>query len=234
MKKIAVILSGCGYLDGSEIREAVAVLWALSRHKEVEVQCFAPDMEQADHVDHLSGQPIKERRNVLIESARIARGKLRPLSQLVPEAYDALIMPGGYGAAKNLTTFATSGSTAGILPEVRNVIRSMFADSKPIGAACIAPAVVALALSDHDLDLTVGARSDSSDEIEKLGHRHFVVATDEIVVDRHNRIVTTPAYMYNDAPLDEVFEGIRKMVDEVISLIGHEVVRERIVEVEEA
>jgi len=217
MKKIAVILSGSGYLDGSEIREAVGVLWALSPHK-AEVQCFAPDIKQHDVVDHIKKSPISEERNVLTESARIARGKVLPLSEFRAEDFDALIMPGGFGAAKNLSSFAFEGSGGKVLSEMEQALQSMMKAHKPIGAACIAPAVVALAMKGHPLELSVGASGDESREIEKLGHKHFVTKADQIHKDRIHNVITTPAYMYDDAPLHEVFAGIKKMVDEVVAL----------------
>jgi enhancing lycopene biosynthesis protein 2 len=217
MKKIAVILSGSGYLDGSEIREAVGVLWALSPHK-VEVQCFAPDIVQHHVIDHIKGSVVQEERNVLTESARIARGKIKPLSELHVSDFDALIMPGGFGAAKNLSSFAFKGSGGEVLPEVARIIQEMLEAHKPIGAACIAPAVVALAMKGKPLELSVGASGEESREIEKLGHKHFVTKADQIHRDRIHNVFTTPAYMYDDAPLHEVFAGIKKMVDEVVAV----------------
>ncbi len=215
MKKVAVILSGSGYLDGSEIREAVGVLWALSAQN-AEVECFAPDIEQSDVVHHATGEPVSERRNVLVESARIARGKVRPLCELNAEEFDALVMPGGYGAAKNLSTFAFEGSTGTVLPELRVAINNIVASGKPLGAACIAPAVVALAMKGTPLELSVGAYGNEAAEIEKLGHKHIVTKPNEIHIDRAHHIVTTPAYMYDDARLADVFEGIGRMVEAVL------------------
>ena len=216
MKKIAVILAGSGHLDGSEIQEAVGVLWALSSH-DVEVECFAPDVNQFDVVDHLTGRTVGERRNVLTESARIARGKISPLAKLNSDYFDAVIIPGGFGAAKNLCTFAYEGSNGSVNPNVTSVLTALHASGKPIGAACIAPAILALNFRNTALELTVGATSDASAEIQKLGHKHVVTKPNEIHIDTTNRIVTTPAYMYGDAPLHEIFEGIRKMVKEVVS-----------------
>ena len=216
MGKVAVVLAGSGYLDGSEIREAVGVLWALSVEK-AEVECFAPATDQADVLDHLTGNSLSEQRNVLVESARIARGKVRPLGELRPEEFDALLMPGGFGAAKNLCTFAREGAKATLLPDMARVVREFAANGKPIGAACIAPVVIALAMKGTPLELSVGAECDASREIVKLGHRHFVTKPDEIHIDHAHNMVTTPAYMYEHAPLSDIFEGIRKMVVEVIS-----------------
>jgi enhancing lycopene biosynthesis protein 2 len=215
--KIAVILSGSGYLDGSEIREAVAVLWALSRAG-AEAEFFAPDAQQRDVVDHLTGEPVHERRDILVESARIARGKVRPLTELDPKQYDAIVMPGGYGAAKNLSTFASEGSGGDANRTMANILQQFYDQGKPIGAACIAPAVVALSFPGKGLQLTVGAPSGAAQEIEKLGHTHVVTRPNEIHLDRAHRVVTTPAYMYDDASLADVFDGIKQMVDEVLVL----------------
>jgi enhancing lycopene biosynthesis protein 2 len=219
MKQVAVILCGSGYLDGSEIREAVGVLWALSRH-DVHVQCFALDEPQREVVNHLTGESVAgESRNQLEESARIARGDVKPLSTLAVSEYDALLMPGGFGAAKNLCTFALEGSRGSVNKQVAQVLREMKQAGKPIGAACIAPAALALCFAGNPLELTVGATSDASREIEKLGHHHVACAPNEMHVDAENRIVTTPAYMYDDAPLHQIFDGIQSMVDRVMEMI---------------
>jgi enhancing lycopene biosynthesis protein 2 len=217
MKKIAVILCGSGFRDGSEIRESVAVLWALSRHQ-VEVQCFAPDAPQADVINCLTMKPMNETRNQLIESARIARGKVLALDKLDPAKFDALILPGGFGAAKNLCSYAADGAQGSVRPELKNVIIKMFEAKKPIGAVCIAPAIVGIALKGTPIELTLGATCEDSQEMESLGHKHFVKKTAECHIDKRNKIVTTPAYMNGDSPLHEVFAGIQKLVDEVIAL----------------
>lgn len=218
MKKIAVVLCGSGYKDGSEIREAVGVLWALSQHP-VEVRLYAPDAPQADVVNCLTGKPAAgETRNQLVEAARIARGKVEPLSKLRAQDIDALVMPGGFGAAKNLCSFATQGSQGKVIPELQSVISETHAAGKPVGAVCIAPAIVALALKGKGLELTVGQPCEASAELEKLGHRHVSRRANECHVDARHRIVTTPAYMEDSAPLHEIFEGIHKAVAEVVRL----------------
>jgi len=215
-RTVAVVLSGCGYLDGAEIREAVGTLWALSKH-DVNIACFAPDALQPSVIDHLTRKSVQESRNMLHEAARIARGKISPLSELPRLDYQALVMPGGFGAAKNLCTFATDGANGQVIyDELQNDIAGMHKDGKPIGAICIAPAVVGLALKGTQLEMTVGEESDSSAGIEAMGHRHFVCAANEIHIDESNNIITTPAYMYDDAPLAEIFVGIGALVDEVI------------------
>jgi len=215
-KKVAVILCGSGFKDGSEIHESVATLWALSQHP-VSVQCFAPDADQADVVNCLTTQVMPgEKRNMLIEAARIARGAVLPLSSLNPDELSAIILPGGFGAAKNLCSFAFDGARASVRPELKNVLEKMHHARKPIGAICIAPVVVALSLPGQKIELTFGKKSEASDEIEKLGHRHVECRLDDCHVDRMHRVVTSPAYMYSDATLGGLFTGIQKLVAEVV------------------
>lgn len=220
--KIAVVFSGSGYLDGAEINEVVATLWALSFHQEngVEIQCFAPDADQHHVINHLTGQEKPgENRNMLEEAARIARGKVKPLRELTSTEFDALIMPGGFGAAKNLCTFAFKGSEGSVNDELKNILIEFRRQEKPIGAACIAPAILALTFKGESLELTVGEPSGASAEIEKLGHAHKALPVTEAHIDQENLIVTTPAYMYDDAPLHGVFTGVKKMVDLVVALV---------------
>lgn len=219
MKKIAVILCGSGFRDGSEIRESVAVLWALSASG-VQADCFAPDAQQKDVVNCLTNKTAEgESRNLLVEAARIARGKIAPLSQLFPSQYHAVIIPGGFGVAKNLCTFALQGSQGTIRSDVKDILMQMHDQRKPIGAVCIAPAVVALAFKGKNFELTVGESGETASEIEKLGHKHVPAKANECHVDKINRIVSTPAYMYDSAPLHEVFTGIQKLVNEVVAMV---------------
>jgi enhancing lycopene biosynthesis protein 2 len=218
MKTVAVVLSGCGYLDGAEIRESVAVLWALARQK-VRVEIFAPDDLQAGVVDHLSGNPTGETRNMFVEAARIARGNIQPLSALPELNCQALIMPGGFGVAKNLCTFASEGANGKILyPELEHDIKGMHSDGRPIGAICISPALIGIALRGEGVEMTLGAEGGAADELRKLGHTHIVTKPPEIHVDKKHKIVTTPAYMYDDAPIDQVFTGIEKLVEAMIGM----------------
>jgi len=218
MKKVAVILCGSGYRDGSEIRESVAVLWALSR-EHAQVQCFAPDAPQADVVNCLTGELVaSENRNMLVESARIARGEVKPLSQLNVSEFDALIIPGGFGAAKNLCNFASKGSQGTVRSELEKIIHGFFEKKKPIGAICIAPAILALALRDKKLTLTVGESGETAQEIEKCGHHHKATKVTECQVDSKNMIVTTGAYMFGSAALHDIFTGIQNCVQGVLKL----------------
>ncbi len=216
-KKVAVILCGSGFKDGSEIRESVGVLWALSRH-DVDVDCFAFNAPQYDVVNCLTGETANEKRNQLVEAARIARGKIRPMDELNPNNYSAVVLPGGFGAAKNLCDFALKGAKGSAQPLIQEKLQAFKQSSKPIGAICIAPAVVALALKGKGFQMTVGATSEASAAIEKLGHHHVVTSANDCCVDTKNKIVTTPAYMYDEAPLCDIFEGIRKCIDEVIKM----------------
>jgi len=217
MKKIAVVLCGNGFKDGSEIRESVAVLWGLSKVG-ARVQCFAPDKPQADVVNCLTGKTVTgETRNMLVEAARIARGEILPLNQLNPSKYDAIVIPGGFGVAKNLCTFATEGSNGKVLPELKTILEKFHSDQKPIAAVCIAPAVVAMAFPGKQFEMTLGGPSEAAQEIEKLGHKHIATKASDCHVDRKNKIVTTAAYMC-DAPIHEIFEGIRILTEEIIKL----------------
>ncbi len=216
MKKVAVILCGSGFKDGSEIRESVGVLWALSALK-AQVEIFAPDAPQVDVVNCLTLQPVPgERRNMLIEAARIARGQIKDVKELRSADFSALVIPGGFGVAKNLCTFASQGSQGEVRPEIKALIKDFHKSGKAIGAICIAPALVALALKGEGLELTLGAAGEAAQEIEKLGHKHFVTKANECHVDKKHKIVTSPAYMHDSAPLDEIFDGIRKAMTAVL------------------
>ena len=218
-KKIGVVLSGCGVFDGAEIHEAVLTLLAIAEAG-AEAVCLAPDIPQWHVVNHATGQPAEgETRNVLVEAARIARGQIAALDKADVSALDAAVFPGGFGAAKNLCTFAIDGADASIDPAVESFIRAMNAAGKPLGFACIAPAVAARALGTQAPELTIGNDPAAAAGLEKLGARHVERPVTEALVDATNRIVSTPAYMC-DAPIDQVAAGIRAMVGEVIRMTG--------------
>lgn len=218
MVKVGVVLSGCGFLDGSEIHEAVLTLLALDRAG-AEVTCLAPDIEQASVVDHKLHAGGEGRRNVLVESARIARGKITDLAKAKVADFDAVVMPGGYGAAKNLSNFASAGAAARVDPEVARFLREAHRAKKPIGAWCIAPATLAAALRDEraHLKLTIGSDEGTAKALEQMGAKHVVCPVDDARVDEENRIVTTPAYMY-DARIGQVAAGIDKAVAKLLSM----------------
>jgi enhancing lycopene biosynthesis protein 2 len=215
-KKIGVVLSGCGVYDGSEIHEAVLTLLAIDRNG-AEALCMAPDMELAE-IDHLAGQPTGARRNVLVESARIARGKIRNIAGVKAEELDAIVFPGGFGAAKNLCDFALKGADASIQPDVARLLKEMAAAKKPIGAICIAPALIAAVLGkEYAPEVTIGNDAGTAAAINATGSRHLDCPVRELVIDSKNRIVSTPAYMLAGC-ISEAADGIEKAVKAVIEM----------------
>lgn len=219
-RTVGVLLSGCGFLDGSEIHESVFTLLCLDELG-VEAAFIAPRGPQRHVVDHAAHAPAAgESRDVLREAARIARGRIRDLATVKAADFDALILPGGFGAAKNLSDFALKGAEATPHPDVARLLREAHAAGKPIGAICIAPAVVALALgATAHPTLTIGNDRDTACALEQLGARHQDCPVDQCVVDRAQRIVTAPAYMYDARPKD-ICAGIRKLCAEVVALCG--------------
>ncbi len=216
MPRIGVLLSGCGVFDGSEIHEAVLTLLALDRAG-AEMVCMAPDADQFHVINHLTQQVTGETRNVLVESARIARGEIRNLKDVQAEDLDGLIIPGGFGAAKNLSDFAVKGPEASVHPEVQRILKAMADAGKPIGAICIAPATLTKALSERRPEVTIGTDTGTAAAIESMGGVHRICTVDHIHVDERNRLVTTPAYMLGPG-IKDVAEGIEKLVNKVIDL----------------
>jgi enhancing lycopene biosynthesis protein 2 len=216
MTRVAVVLAGCGYLDGAEIREAVLSLLYLDQNG-AKVQCFAPDIAQHHVIDHTAKAEAREPRNVLTESARIARSDIRPLSELNVDGFDALVLPGGYGVAKNLSDLAFKGDRATVYPDYARVIRAFFDAKKPIGAICIAPAVVAVALKNEGVTLTIGEDAGTAAVIVASGNVHKNSPTEEAVEDVAHRIVSCSAYMREDA-IARVAEGIEKTIKAVLAM----------------
>jgi len=218
MTRVGVVLSGCGHLDGSEVHETVLSLYFLDRAG-AQVRCFAPDVLQRDVVDHRAGKPASETRNVLHEAARIARGLIEPLSRAEAQDLDALFLPGGFGAAKNLSDFALRGADATPLEELARLVRAMHAAHKPIGAVCIAPAVIAACFRGTNVHptLTLGAKGGASDALGAMGARPQACAVEHCVIDETHRIVSAPAYMY-DARISDVAKGIEQAVAALMSL----------------
>lgn len=214
--RIGVILSGCGNRDGAEIHEATLTLWAIHKHG-AEYQCFAPDMLQHHVLNHISGEEMDERRNVLVEAARIARGRIRDIRQCNPDELDGLIFPGGLGAAKNLCTYAIDGPACSVNEDVARIVKAMHAAGKPIGALCIAPVILAKVLGRGEL--TAGHDPATAADLEAMGAKHTGTTHGEIVVDRTNRIVSTPCYML-DARVDQIAQGAENLVKAVLELIG--------------
>lgn len=217
MKKVAVILSGCGVFDGAEIHESVLVLLALDRAN-ARVICAAPDVPQHHVINHLTQQPVPgETRNVLVESARIARGNIIPLSQLKVAEVDAIIVPGGFGAAKNLCNFVLVGPSFEVNPEVARVVREAHQAGKPIGFACIAPALCARLFGAEQVEFTIGTDPGTAQALEASGAKHVPCKVFNVVVDKRNKVVTTPAYMLASR-ITEAEAGINKLVQAVLEM----------------
>lgn len=214
-KHVLVVLAGCGYLDGAEIGEAVSTLLALDLAG-ARVTIAAPDQPQRHVVNHRTGEETGETRNVLDEAARIVRGKIVPLSGVDPAAFDAVFLPGGFGAAKNLSDLALRGPEATVIPDLVRVLRAFRAANKPIGAVCISPAVVVAALREGEV--TIGDDVGTAGAIGQMGGSHVACGVSELHVDRAHKLVTAPAYMYGEARLSAVYAGISKAVSAVLEL----------------
>ena len=218
-KKIGVVLSGCGVYDGAEIHESVLTLLALDRAG-AEAVCMAPDIDQMHVINHLTGQEANEKRNVLVEAARIARGHIKNITEIKVEDIAGLIFPGGFGAAKNLCDFAVNGENCVVHPDVIRLVREFAHKKKPQATCCIAPAMYAKVFEGepNHPTLTIGNDKDVGEKIEKMGSKHKDCATDDFVYDEANKIVSTPAYMTGQS-ISEVAAGIEKTVNKLVSLL---------------
>lgn len=215
MRRVAVILSGCGFRDGAELTESISTLICLSELK-TEVECFAPNLDFLP-INHLNDSHDSVARNTLFEAARICRGRISDLNTLDEKKFDALVLPGGFGVAQHLSDFATKGARAKVLPALEARMRAFHKSSKPIGGICIAPALIALVLSQHRVTVTIGNDPETIKEIEKTGAQHVVCSVTDYISDRDNKVLTTPAYMY-DAKPHEVFTGVRAMLRELVEM----------------
>ena len=215
MKKFAVVLSGCGVYDGAEIHEATLSLLAIAKQG-CAYEIFAPDTNQHHVINHITGQEMDETRNVLVEAARIARGNIQDLKLFNPEVFDGLLFPGGFGAAKNLSSWAFEGADATVLPEVEDAVRGMFQLGKPVGALCISPVILAKVFG--KVSLTIGDDEGTIDALESLGASHVYTTHGEVVVDTDHNLVTTPCYML-DATIDQIDEGAYNVVDAMIKMM---------------
>lgn len=214
MTKVAVVISGCGSLDGAEIFETVFTLLALDKNN-ADVKIFAPSKNQHYVINHLTGEEMSEERNILVESARIARGKIQSLSKLYVKDFDALILPGGSGAAINLSDLVLKNEHGKVIKELKEIIVQFYKLSKPIGAICISPAILALALKEHaKIKITLGKENEL---INKVGAKEETCYAYDIVVDESNKLVTTPAFML-DAPLTQIHKGISNLVAKIIDM----------------
>jgi len=216
-KRIGVLLAGCGVKDGSEIHEATLTLYFLDRQG-AECVCMAPDKDLFDVVNHVTEKPMAEKRNALAEAARIARGNIRDVKGVKADDLDGIIIPGGFGAAKNLCTFAKDGPDCRADEDAAGLLRDLHAQKKPIGALCIAPALIARLFGrEHSVELTIGADPGTAAAMEKMGARHKSAEVDEIVVDEKNRVVTTPCYMLAQS-IKEVGQGVEKLVAKIMEM----------------
>ncbi len=215
-KKIGVLLAGCGVFDGAEIHEAVLTLLFLDRAGAA-IRCMAPDIDQHHVINHLTQQESPEKRNVLVESARIARGEIQDVAGVRADDIDALIIPGGFGAAKNLSDFAVKGPDCQVHPEVQRLLDEMLDQAKPVGALCIAPATLVRAVARRSPRVTIGNDTGTAAAIETMGGAHADCSVSDICLDEANRIVTTPAYMLGPG-IKEVASGIEKLVGKVLAL----------------
>lgn len=208
MKKFAVVLSGCGVFDGAEIHEATLSMYAIAKNGAT-YEIFAPDIDQHHVINHITGEEMQEKRNVLIESARIARGNIRPLTDFSASDFDGLLFPGGFGAAKNLSDWAFKGPESTVLPEVARAIREMVDTGKPLGALCISPVLIAKTL--ERAELTIGSDADTAAAVEQAGAKHVATTHGEVVTDARYNLFTTPCYML-DASIEQIGEGAENIV----------------------
>lgn len=214
-KKVAVILSGCGVYDGAEIHESVITLLRLDQ-RGAHAQCFAPNVAQMHVINHLTGEQMPESRNVLVESARIARGEVKDIREANVEDFDALIVPGGFGAAKNLSDFAVKGAECTVQPDVLALAEAFAEASKPVGLMCISPAMAAK-IYGPGVICTIGNDADTATVVNKMGATHQECDVSDIVEDTARKLVSTPAYMLAQS-ISEAASGINKMVDRVLEL----------------
>jgi enhancing lycopene biosynthesis protein 2 len=212
MKKFAVVLSGSGVYDGAEIHEATLSMYAIVKQG-ASYDVFAPDVEQHHVINHLNGEEMNEKRNVLVEAARIARGNIKPLDKFDPADYDALLLPGGFGAAKNLSTFAFDGPDCKVLPEMEKAITGMHNAGKPIAALCIAPALLAKVLG--EVKITIGQDQGTADALKSMGATHQNTDHGEVLIDTKNKVFTTPCYML-DANIMQIGDGAENVVRAVL------------------
>jgi len=208
MKKFAIVLAGCGVYDGAEIHEAVMTMYAVMKNG-AEYQLFAPDIAQHHVVNHLTGAEMPETRNVLVESARIARGNIKPLTEIDMRDFDALIFPGGFGVAKNLCSFAFKGENCEVHPQVAKVVRDAVSRHKPIGALCISPVILAKVLG--DVEITIGNDAATETAVRKMGAKHKITTHGQVVIDTAHKVFTTPCYML-DANILQIAEGADNIV----------------------
>jgi enhancing lycopene biosynthesis protein 2 len=214
MKKIAIVLAGNGVFDGAEIQEATLTMYSIVKNGAT-YEIFAPNIEHHHVINHITGEEMSEKRNVLVEAARIARGKISDLAEFKASNFDALIFPGGFGVAKNLCSFAFDGIECTINSEVENAIKNMIELKKPIGALCIAPVLLAKILK--NVELTIGQDKDTAQAINAMGSKHIDTNHGELVIDENYKIITTPCYML-DANISQIADGANNVVKTILNL----------------
>ena len=213
--RFAVVLSGSGVFDGAEIHEATFTLYAILKNGG-EYDIFAPNIKQHHVINHITGEEMDETRNVLIESARIARGNIQDLSDFDANNFDAIIFPGGFGVAKNLCDFAFNGANMKVIPQVEQVIKDMAKANKPIGALCISPVVIAKVLD--GVELTIGQDKETAKALEEIGAHHKTTNHGEVIIDTKYKVATTPCYML-DATVIDIHDGAINVVDAIMDLL---------------
>ena len=216
MSKIGIVLSGCGVNDGSEIHETVITMLELDKAG-AEMIVIAPNIDQLHVINHATGEEMDDSRNVLIESARISRGNIEDIAGITSKDLDALIFPGGFGVAKNLSDYVMAGMECSVNPDVLRLSREVHNDGKPIGVICIAPAIMAKILA-GETELTIGFDEQTASDIDAMGAKHVLCPVDEIVVDKEKKVVSTPAYMEAKS-IKEAASGIEKLVAEILKMI---------------
>ena len=219
MKKVGVLLSGCGVNDGAEIHESVLTMLFLDKAG-VEMILMAPNIDQMHVINHYTGQEMEEYRNVLVESSRIARGEIKDMAEVSGNDLDALIIPGGFGVAKNLCDYAMAGPECSVNPDVYRLIAELRLMEKPIGAICIAPVMMAKVLGEQEesANMTIGYDETTSTDIISMGSKHIECPVSEMIIDEEKKIVTTPAYMEAKS-IKETAEGIEKLINQILSMI---------------
>ncbi|MFC3024608.1 isoprenoid biosynthesis glyoxalase ElbB [Vibrio zhugei] len=215
MKKVAVILGGCGVYDGSEIHEAVLTLQAIERYG-ASWHCFAPNIEQAEVINHLTGEVMHEKRNVLVESARIARGHISDVAELSAQEYDAIALPGGFGMAKNVTNFAVKGADCQLNDDVAAACQDFAATGKPAGYICISPHIIPM-IYQHGVEGTIGNDEDTAAGYTALGGQHVDCPVEDYVLDQKNNVLSTPAYMLANN-VTEAATGIDRLIKKLVEL----------------
>ena len=217
MKKIAIILSGCGVYDGSEIHESVLTMLAINQNG-AQYRCFAPNINQYHVVNHLTGDiDENDTRNVLVESARIARGDIEDITELVVDEFDALVLPGGFGAAKNLCDFAINNQNYTMQADVLTVCQEFASANKPAGYICIAPVMIALVYGNSSIG-TIGTDSDIASQLTTMGLQHVSCPVNDVVIDTVNNVISTPAYMLA-GDIGEAAQGINKLIKNLLEMI---------------